>query len=60
MGVGLRSGAKRKLGEAEILLGEGRGDERSWEQSGEPTSHEWQLWERGGMPPATSCVTVGD
>lgn len=56
----MRSGAKRKLGEAEILLGEGRGDERSWEQSGEPTSHEWQLWERGGIPPGTSCVTVGD
>lgn len=56
--MGLRPGTQRMLDEVRLSLA--REDEMSWEQSGGPPSHKWQLWERGEMLLGTSCVTLGN
>lgn len=46
--MGLGPGTERRLDEERRLPGEK--NQGSWGPRGEPTSHEWQLWDWGGMP----------
>lgn len=53
----MREAETRETGSRFSFLG--RGDKRNWEQSGEPASHEWQLWERGEIATTSQLCNIG-